>query len=44
LFPDFLVLGEAASLELREDLFAIDANFKTAAIGGNEDQSLDFVF
>jgi len=44
MFPDLLILREPSGLEFRENLFAIDADFETAAIRGNEDQSMESAF
>jgi hypothetical protein len=41
LLPDFLVLREPSCLQLRENLFPVDADFETAAIGRNKDKTFD---
>ena len=41
MLPDFLILREASGLQLRKNLFAVDTDFETAAVGRDEDKTFD---
>ena len=44
MLADFLVVRESAGLQLGKNQLPVDADFKSAAIGWNEDESLDPCF
>ena len=44
MLSDFFVIGETACFQFREDSLSVDADFKPAAVGGNQYQLFQACF